>query len=203
MKNNSENLKGRAFGGVIWKFMEKISMQLMQFVIQIILARLLMPTDYGIVGLMTIFISISEVFIQKGFAIALIQKKDADQLDYSSVFFANIIMVLVIYAILYFAAPYVAIFYDVEVLKPLMRVLSLNVIIGGLAAVHNAIMTKELEFKKSFLRNISNVVTQGIVGIVLAFSGFGVWALVISKVAGTLVGSAVLVITVRWHTTKE
>ncbi len=201
MKSNAD-LKQRAMGSALWKFADKIGSQVIQFIIQIFLARLLFPEDYGIVGLLTIFINISDVFIQQGFTTALIQKQDADETDFSSVFFANIVMAVLIYLIFFSIAPLVAKFYEEPKLTSLMRVLSLNVIFGAIGAVHNAVMVKNLEFKKSFYRGMTNTLTYGIVGITLAFMGFGVWALVFSKIAGTLVGSLVLCLTVKWKPKK-
>lgn len=197
MKSN-ENLKERAIHGALWKFAEKIGMNLMQVVIQIVLARLLLPEDYGIIGLLTIFIGISDVFILQGFTTALIQKKDADEVDFSSVFFANILMSLCIYVLFFAIAPAVAIFYNLPQLCEVMRVMSLNILIGALCAVHNAIISKNLEFKVSFIRNMANTATQGIVGIAMALLGFGVWSLVGSKIAGTFIGMLVLCCTVDW-----
>lgn len=192
-------LARKALVGIIWKFSEKIGSQLMQILIQIVLARLLLPEEYGLVGLLAIFINISDVFILQGLTTALIQKKDADEQDFSSVFLANIVVSLLIYFILFLIAPLVAQFYKEDSLTSIMRVLSLNVVIGAFAAVHNAILSRNLDFKKSFMRNISNTITQGIIGITLAVLGFGVWAMVFSKLAGTLVGMGVLWLTVRWR----
>ena len=199
---NETNVMTKTVNGFVWKFMEKIGSQAMQLIIQIILARILLPEEYGLVGLLTIFITISDVFILQGLTTALIQKKEADEMDFSSVFFSNIVISLILYLGLYFLSPWVAAFYNEPTLNDLMRVLSLNVIIGAFPAVHNAIMTRELDFKKSFIRNISNVLTQGFVGIPLAYFGFGAWAMVFSKLSGTCVGAIVLCITVKWSPKK-
>lgn len=197
MSNNS-SLAKKTINGMAWKFGEKIGGQIMQFAIQIVLARLLLPEEYGLVGLLTIFMTLSDVVIQQGLTTALIQKKNADDTDFSSVFYANIVFSLILYGILFVTAPLIAIFYKEPQLTGLMRILSLSVVVGAVPAVHNAILSRDLDFKKSFFRNLSNVVTQGIVGISLACMGKGAWALVISKIAGTLVGAVVLLATVRW-----
>lgn len=202
MKDNKE-LKMHAIQGTLWKLAEKVGVQVVQFAIQIVLARLLAPSDYGIVGLLTIFITISDVFLQQGLTTALIQKKNADELDYSSVFLANMVFSSCLYVCLFLAAPAIARFYSEPVLVPIMRVLSLSVVIGALSAVHNAILTKYLEFRKSFFRGLLNTMTQGVVGIYLAYQGYGVWALVFSKIAGTAVGTLVLLITVKWRPSKS
>lgn len=195
---SEQNLKERAIDGAIWKFAEKLGMQLMQIVIQIVLARILLPEDYGIIGLLSIFINISDVFILQGFTTALIQKKDADSIDYSSVFFANFLMSVAIYVVFYLISPSVAQFYKTPALCNVMRVMSINIIIGAFCAVHNAIVSKNLQFKISFLRNIANTITQGVVGIGMACMGCGVWSLVGSKIAGTFIGMVILCVTVKW-----
>lgn len=197
-----QSLKLNALSGMMWKFFENIGMQMVQLIIQIVLARILMPEEYGLIGLLTIFISISDIIITQGLTTALIQKKNAEEVDFSSVFYANLIVSFLLYTILFFASPLIADFYHEPILISVTRVLSLNVIIGAVPAVHNAILSRNLEFKKSFYRNIANVITQGIVGIYLAYMGFGVWALVFSKVIGTLVGTIVICITVRWYPKK-
>ena len=191
-------IKKRVFSGAIWKFLEKISTQAISIVVQIILARILLPEDYGLIGYLMVFVSISDVFLAQGFTTALIQKKDSDQLDFSTVFFANLIMLLIIYAIFYFIAPCVARFYNEPGLTELMRILSLMVVIGSFGAVHNAVLSKRLEFKKIFLRNLANTITYGLSGILFAYLGFEVWALVYSKLIGALVGAIVLWLTVKW-----
>lgn len=196
--NHENKLRQRALSGMVWKLAEKVGMQVIQFAIQIVLARKLLPEEYGLVGLLTIFITVSDVFILQGFTTALIQRKDVDDLDYSSVFYANIAMAAVLYGILYLSAPGVAAFYHEPALTALMRVLSLNVLFGAFSAVHNAVLSRALDFKKSFLRNTLNILTQGVVGIGAAYMGLGAWSLVFSKLAGTLVGSVALCVTVRW-----
>ena len=194
-----ESLRQQAVGGAVWKFSEKFGVQLMQIVIQIILARLLSPDDYGMIGLLTIFINISDVFLLQGFTTALIQKKEADELDFASVYFANLLGSVLLYGVFFWMAPYVALFYDQPQLTQLMRVLSLNVIIGAFCAVHNAIVSKKLAFRLSFMRNIASTLTQGLVGVVMAFAGGGAWSLVGSRLAGTFVGAVVLCLTVAWR----
>ena len=198
-KGNLDNIKRQVATGLIWKFLEKVGAQGMQIIIQIVLARLLLPEEYGLVGLLTIFITISDVFISQGLTTALIQKQNAEEIDFSSVFFMNVTISILIYAFLYILAPYIAIFYNEPKLTNIMRVLSVNVIIGAFPAVHNAILSRNLDFKKSFFRNITNVLTQGIVGITLAMHNFGAWAMVYGKIAGTLIGAIVLCITVNWY----
>lgn len=125
----NESFKDKVAEGLIWKFMEKIGAQGMQLIIQIVIARVLMPDEYALVGLITVFITISDVFILQGFTTALIQKKRTDNIDYSSVFYANVIMAFVLYVVLWCIAPCVAKFYASSELTSIMRVLSINVFI--------------------------------------------------------------------------
>ena len=172
----TNGIKERSITGFIWKILEKGGSQAISMLIQIVLARLLLPADYGIIGYLTVFINISDVFIQQGLTTALIQKKDADEIDYTSVFFSNICIALIIYLILWIISPAVSRFYHEPQLTSIMKVLSLSVIIGSFSAVHNAILAKSLDFKKSFYRGLANTVSYGIAGIIFAFLGFGVMA---------------------------
>lgn len=196
------NLKIRAVQGTFWKILEKAGVQAVQLVIQIILARMLEPEAYGVIGLTSVFIAVSDVFLQQGLTMGLIQKKDADERDYSSVFYANLFLSAVIYVILYLLSPAIAWFYQNPDLVMIMRVLSVNVVTGAVCAVHQAILSKELAFQKSFVRGLFTVLVQGAAGIYLAYRGFGVWALVISKVLGTSAGVIVLCMLVRWKPEK-
>ncbi|MGN0419543.1 MAG: lipopolysaccharide biosynthesis protein [Acetatifactor sp.] len=188
----------RTISGFMWKFCEKICSQSMSLVVQIILARLLLPEEYGIVGYMVLFMTLADVFLLQGFSTALIQKKDADQTDYSSVFFANLFMAFIIYGVFFFAAPIVAVYYDEAILTPVMRVMSLTVIIGAFSSVHNAILARNMDFKKSFFRGLGYAFAYSFVGIYMAYNHFGVWSLVYAKLAGVFFGGVVLWIAVKW-----
>lgn len=192
------SIRNKTVSGLLWKFSEKIVTQFISVLIQIILARILLPEDYGIIALITVFIALSDVFILQGFTTALIQKKEADDIDFSSVFFANLIIASLLYTFLYISSDRLALFYDNPILSPITKVLSLNIIFGAFSAVHNAYLSKKLDFKKSFYRKLSYIVSYGLVGIILAYSGLGVWALVYARVSGTFLGSLVLWISVPW-----
>lgn len=196
---DSEELKNKSKFGFIWKLFEKSGVQIASMVIQIVLARLLLPDDYGIIAYLTLFINLSDVFIKQGLTTALIQKKNSDDKDFSSVFYANIVFSVLLYAILYFSAPYVSIFYNEPRLTSVMRILSLQVVIGALGSVHEAIMSRNLQFKKSFIRGLANIIVYGASGIAFAYLGLGVWALVYGRLCGLFVGMVVLWITVRWR----
>lgn len=194
-----ENIKKQSIIGLIWKFIEKAGTQVISFVVQIILARILIPEDYGLIGYLTIFITLSEVFIQQGFTTALIQKSNIDELDFSSVFYINIIISIIIYVICFWSAPFVSKFYNIPELISVMRVLMISVIIGAFSAVQTAIISRTLDFKKSLYRGLLNIIIYGSIGIILAFHDFGVWSLVYARLAGALVGCIVLWIVVDWR----
>lgn len=193
-----ETVGNKAIKGFAWKFFEKISYQVINVVIQIVLARLLMPEDYGIVALLTIFMMIGETFIRQGLTTAIIQKKDADYVDMSTVFWGNIGMSAVLYLMLYLTAPYIAMFYRTPELTSITRVMALNLVIGGFCAVHFAIISKRLEFQKSYIVQLVNVIVHGSVGIWMALRGYGAWALVYSLLIGTSVSGLVLFYLVKW-----
>ena len=192
------NLRKRAMSGLIWKLMEKIGYQLISVIVQVILARILSPEDYGLIAIIMVIIALSDVFILQGFTSALIQRKEPSQLDFSSVFFANVIISVILYTIIFFAADFIAKFYNIPDLVQLTRVLSLNIIIGAFSAVHNAILSRNLDFKKSFYRNISNVFGYGLSGILFAFNGLGVWSLVYARLIGTTISTVVLWFGIKW-----
>lgn len=200
MKNDS--LTSKAAGGFIWKFLEKFVSTGVQFVLSIVLANLILPKEYGIVGELVIFTQICDVIILQGLTSALIQKKNADQVDFSSVFFANLVVSAALYLILIAASPLMVMYFKQPVLRKMMPIFGLIVIIGGFGAVPNAVLSKALDFKKSFFRNLSNYCVQAVVGITCALMGCGAWSLVWSKLSGTLVGVIVLVITVGWKPSK-
>lgn len=194
----SEATNEKIFSGMIWKLAEKFGGQAVSFFAQIILARILMPEDYGVIAVITVFIALSDVFIREGFTTALIQRKEVTQKALSTVFFANLLMAVILYLILFFTAGCIADFYSIPLVEDVTKWLSISIVIGSISSVHNAIMSRNLDFKKSFFRNISNILVYGIVAIILAYYNFGVWSLVYARILGCFVGSLVLCLTVRW-----
>lgn len=163
---------------MVWKFGERCSSQGIAFIVSIILARVLSPDDYGTIALVTVFISILNVFVNSGFPHALIQKKDADDLDFSTVFYFNIVSCALMYVVLYFCAPIIANFYNNDALTNLIRVLGLKLIISGLLAVQNSYISQKMQFKKFFYSTLSATILSGIIGIAMVYIGCGVWSLV-------------------------
>ncbi|GLG06128.1 lipopolysaccharide biosynthesis protein [Sellimonas catena] len=188
---------------LLWRFAERSGAQIVTFIVSIILARLLEPEAYGTISLITVFTTILQVFVDSGLGNALIQKKNTDDLDFSSVFYINIGFCLILYALIFICAPFIANFYDDQSLIALIRVLSLTVIISGVKNVQQAYVSKHLMFKKFFYSSLSGTIGAAIIGIILAFYGAGVWALVAQQVLNVLVNTIVLWCTVKWRPQKR
>lgn len=184
-------------------FAERMGASLVSFIVTLVLARLLEPEDYGLIALITVFISISTAFVNCGFGTALIQKKDADQLDFSSVFYFNIFSGLIIYVILFICAPLIATFYSKPELVSVVRVLSLMVVISALKNVQSAYVSRNMLFKRFFFSTLAGTVGAAVVGILMAYSGFGVWALVAQQLFNNMVDTIILWITVKWRPTWQ
>ena len=197
--------KGSVLSNFIWRLAERSGAQGVAFVVSIVLARLLAPEDYGTIALVTVFTSILNVFIDSGMANALIQKKDADDLDFSSVFYFNVSVCLVLYAGMFLAAPAIAAFYDRPDrpdLTPVIRVLSLTLIISGVKNVQQAYVSRTMQFKRFFFATLGGTVGAAALGIWLACRGYGVWALVAQQLFNATVDTVILWITVKWRPKK-
>ncbi|MGL4801682.1 MAG: lipopolysaccharide biosynthesis protein, partial [Cetobacterium sp.] len=184
---------------LIWKLLERGGTQGIQFVIQIILARLLTPEDYGLIAIIMIFIALANVFVQSGFSTALIQKKNADEEDFSSVFYLSFGIATILYAILYFIAPLISDFYkNIELIK-ILRVLSLTLFLGTFNSIQNTVIAKNMDFKKQFLSSLIAGVISGLIGIFMAYKSFGVWALVYQQLSNQLIICLTLSVVVKWR----
>ena len=181
------SVKSQLIHGVAWNFLEKILIRGTSFFISIILARLLSPSDYGLIGMLAIFVAISNVFIEGGFAKALIQNQECREIDYSTAFVTNIGVSFVVYAILFFMAPLIADFYDEPILIKLTRILSFNFILGAFNIVQRAKLMAVVDFKSLAQINVISSILSGLIGILMAYMGFGVWALVGQSIGATLV----------------
>ena len=195
MKNNQGN---SVVSNIIWKFGERILAQLVSFIVSLVLARILLPNDYGVVAIVLIFINIANAFVTSGIPTALIQKKSPDQLDFSTCFYFNIIFSIALYLILFFVAPLIAGFYDNSSLTLILRVFGIRIILAGINSVQHSIISKQLKFKKFFLATLFGTVVSGVVGITMAIKGFGVWALVFQYLINTTIDTIVLSITIKW-----
>ncbi|WP_330111439.1 lipopolysaccharide biosynthesis protein [Cetobacterium somerae] len=193
------NLKSKVLSSLIWKLLERGGTQGIQFTIQIVLARLLTPEDYGIIAIIMIFIALANVFIQSGFGTALIQKKNTDEEDFSSVFYLSLFIATLLYLILYFTAPLISDFYkNIELIK-ILRVLSLTLFLGAFNSIQNTIIAKNMDFKKQFLSSLIAGIVSGIVGIFLAYKNFGVWALVYQQLSNQFLICVTLLNVVKWR----
>ena len=199
MPSNSGNARSQALSGLMWRFLERFGAQGVTFVVSIILARLLDPEVYGIVAIVTVFTAILNVFIDSGLGNALIQKKDADDLDFSSVFFFNMFMCVVLYLLLFAVAPLIAKFYKMPLLTPVIRVMSLTVIISGVKNVQQAYVSKHLLFKRFFFATLGGTIGAAVLGVWMAYKGYGVWALVAQGLLNAAVDTLILWITVKWR----
>ncbi len=196
-------IKSKTLSNMIWRFAERCGAQGVAFVVSIVLARLLSPGEYGTVALITVFTSILQVFVNCGMGNALVQKKDADQLDFSSVFYFNVVMCMIAYAILYAIAPLIAEFYGNPSLTAMTRIVGLTIVIAGLKNVQQAYVSRNLLFRKFFFATLGGTIIAGIVGITMAYQGFGAWAIVTQQIVNTFIDTVILYITVRWRPTKE
>lgn len=194
-----DSLKRQTLSGFFWKFGERISAQLISLVVSVILARMLEPADYGAVAIVMIFITIANVFVTNGFGSALVQKKDADNLDFSSVFWVNLLFSFLIYLLIYASAPYIAAFYNLNVLKWALRILGFRVIIAAVNSLQQAYVSRNMLFKRFFWSTLFGTILSGVVGILIAYKGGGVWALVFQYLTNTTVDTFVLWVTVRWR----
>ena len=192
------SLKQKTVSGIFWSSTERFSVQGIQFVLQIIMARLLLPSDYGLIGMLAIFLAISQSFIDSGFSNALIRKQNRTEADFSTVFYFNIVVGLFFYFILFFASPYIAAFYNAPVLEILTKVIAINVFINSLAIVQRAKFTINVDFKTQTKASLSSIIISGIVGIGLAYRGFGVWALAVQSVLSSCINMIALWVLSRW-----
>lgn len=185
---------------LIWKFLERIGTQGVQFVVAIVLARLLAPADFGMIALVTVFIALANVFVQSGLNTALIQKKCADNLDFSTVFYASLAIAALLYCLLFICAPLLADFYNGQTkLIPIIRILGTILLLGAINSVQEAYVARNMMFKKLFYRSIGAIIPSGIFGIALAYLDFGIWALVGQQLMNSALICAIMWFTVKWR----
>lgn len=202
---SNEELKGSAPGkksvvsNFLWRFAERCGAQIIQFLVSIVLARILAPEAYGTVALILVFATILQVFVDSGLGNALIQKKDADDLDFSTVFWFNVGWCLMLYAIIFFCAPLIADFYNDESLTAVVRVLCLTVVVSGLKNVQQAYVSRTMQFKRFFWATLGGTLVSAVAGITIALLGGGVWALVAQKLVNLTIDTTVLWFTVKWR----
>lgn len=199
-QNNNEKHSGirqQVLTGVVWKFLERILAQVVSLVVTILLARLLDPSDYGVVSIVTVFFSFANVIIAGGLNTALIQKKNTDKDDYDTVFTVSFLIALVIYGILFLSAPFIATIYKQEILVPIIRVLGLSLPVYALKSIVCAYVSANLQFKMFFYATMGGTLTSAVIGVVLALKGFGAWALVAQQLSNTVIDTFILFLITR------
>lgn len=193
-----QNLKSKTLSGFLWSAIERFSLQSVQFVINIIMARLLVPSDYGMIGMLAIFLQISQAFVDSGFTNALIQRKDRTETDFSTVFYFNILIALIFYGVLFISAPAIARFYDMPELINVTRIIAFTLIINSLSAVHRTILIIDVNFKTQSKISLSAALISGCLGIWMAYTGWGVWALVWQTILNSILLTILFHYFVRW-----
>lgn len=186
-----------------WRFLERCGAQGVALIVQIVLARLLEPEDFGTIALVTVFTSILNVFVDSGLGNALIQKKDADDLDFSTVFYFNVGLCTILYLAMFMVSPLIAAFYNRPELTSIVRVLSLSLLISGVKNIQQAYVSRTMLFRRFFYATMGGTIGAACIGIVMAYRGFGVWALVAQQIFNASVDTLILWFTVKWHPRKQ
>lgn len=186
----------------LWRFFERCGAQFVTLIVSIVLARILTPSDFGTVSLIMVFTTILQVFVDSGLGTALIQKKDADDLDFSSVFYFNFAICLILYIGMFIASPFIAKFYKDISLTPIIRVISLTIVISGVKGIQQSYVSRNMLFKKFFFATLGGTLFSAILGIGMAYVGFGVWSIVAQQLSNTAIDTFILWITVDWRPKK-
>ncbi len=187
------DVKNKAISGIFWKFAERMGAQLVSTVVSIVLARLLMPEDYSIVSIVAIFFSFCNIFVTSGLSSGLVQQKKVDELDFSSVLYANLGLALVLYVVIFFAAPFISELYSKPILIPVFRVMGINFFAYLVKSVVSAKVSRNLDFKNYFFATLIGTVISAVVGIIMAFKGMGVWALVAQQSVNAFIDTIILI----------
>lgn len=195
---SGQSLKDKTVKGVGWSAIDNIAGHGVTFIVSVVLARILSPEHYGLIGIIAIFTAVCQTLINAGFTTALIRKKDATDDDYNTVFIVNLVMSIMLYAVIFLCAPFIAEFFHNKELIPLTRVSSLSMIIGALAMVQQTRLTKRIDFKSQTKITITASVSSGIIGIVMALLGFGVWALVAQTLSSQTIRTSLLWVVNKW-----
>ena len=199
----SESLKNKTVRGVGWSLIDNLSSSGITFLVGLILARLLTPSEYGIMAILTIFIAVSNSIIDSGFSNALIRKTDAGRIDYNTVFFFNLAVSVILYVLLYWAAPAISVFFKEPLLVEVMRVIGWVLVINALAIIPRTLFVKEINFKTQTKVSLIASISSGVVGIGMALTGMGVWSLVGQQLSRQLLNTIFLWFFCRWHPVME
>ncbi len=201
--NETEQTSARSvIGNFLWRLAERAGAQGVKLLVELLLARILLPEQYGLIAMVTVFITVFNVFVDSGLGNALIQKKDTDDLDFSSVFWFNVVLCVALYGVLYLASPAIAAFYRREELCLVLRILGLQIVISGVKNVYQAYVSRAMQFRKFFFATLGGTLGAAVIGIFMAYRGYGVWALVAQQLFNVLTDTVILCLTVRWHPKK-
>ncbi|MCI9845890.1 lipopolysaccharide biosynthesis protein [Flavobacterium pectinovorum] len=196
---HNTSLKSAATKGILWSAIDKFAVQIGQFIVSIVLARILVPEDFGLIGMLSIFIALSQAFIESGLGVGLIQRQNREEIDFSTMFVFNLAVSCFFYLLLFFTAPYIASFFGQPQLTILTRILGLSLFINALAIVQRTKLTIEIDFKSIAKSNVIGFVIGGLCGVIAAISGYGVWSLVIQTLIGSLASSLSLWFFSNWN----
>ena len=190
--------KGNVISGLFWTYSERIAAQTVSLIVSVILARLLDPAHYGIVSIVMIFITLGDVFVTGGFGNALVQKKDAEELDFNTILICSAFVSLVVYILIFVSAPYIADFYNMPTIKAVLRVLGLRIPIAGFNSIQHARIQRKMAFKQFFTATLFGTIISAIIGIVMAYKGFGEWSLVAQYLSNTIIDTLILYFIDDW-----
>lgn len=193
------SLKNKTIGGLFWTISQQASVQFINFIVQIVLARMLMPEDFGVIAMMAIFLNLGQTLMDGGLTSSLIRTKDADERDYSTVFYMNLLGSIFVYTLLYAFAPLIADFYNQEILIVIIRVYTFSIVIRAFMTVQVTRLTKQMEFKKQMVVQVPSIIGGGILGVVIAYLGGGVWSLVWMNLFQAFVATVMYWIIAKWH----
>lgn len=194
---NQIEIKRKAFTGVLWKFLERFIAQGISLIVSIVIARILSPTEYSVIGIVNVFFTFANIFITSGLNTALIQKKDADSIDYSTVLYTSLFFSVVMYMLLFFLAPFIANLYHQELLLPMIRIMGISLPITAIKAVWCSYISSNLMFRKFFFATLGGTLVSGVLGIYMAVNGFGAWSLIVQQMSNTFIDTIILIITTR------
>lgn len=191
--------KNSILSNFLWKLAERMSSQGVSFVVSVVLARLLLPSEFGIVAMIQVFIIIANVFVVSGFSSALIQKKDADDYDFSTILYCSLLLSIILYIIIFCLSPSIASFFNEPILKFVTRVYGISLIISAYNSVQQAWVSRHMKFKLFFYSTLSGNIVSGIIGVIMAYMGYGVWALVFQVLISQIINTVVLAKIIDWH----
>ena len=194
----AQEKKSGIIGGLIWSFGERISAQLVSTIVSIVIARILSPEHYGVISIVTVFISFLNVFVTAGFGNALVQKKEANETDFDTAFVLSFSLSVILYLILFITAPLFANFYDLPELIPLIRIMGLGLPVASMNSIQHASIQRSMKFRKFFYSTFTATIISGVIGVVMAYKGFGVWALAIQHLSNTFLATVILLAVSDW-----